>query len=248
MRHARARGSTAPLARAGRCTTARPSARASPAAREGAGGAHGRAARGTRGRTSPRSTGSRRALDAPIRAAGPRRAARTALRSRCRICELLGSLGPASHGEPRMARRCGLRLAGPLRAVRPLRARGRAVPACALVLADIPSFRESVGRGGAFVRDRDEALLPALRRGARRKRATARARGRERARYTRRGARSRARSRSIVRVWRAASDAVSSTSPTRWPPCWNHGNAHFLRGVLRELVARGHEVARVRAG
>nr|WP_294170844.1 glycosyltransferase [uncultured Sphingomonas sp.] len=25
--------------------------------------------------------------------------------------------------------------------------------------------------------------------------------------------------------------------------CWNHGNAHFLRGVLRELQARGHEVA-----
>ena len=24
--------------------------------------------------------------------------------------------------------------------------------------------------------------------------------------------------------------------------CWNHGNAHFLRGVLRELVARGHSV------
>jgi len=24
--------------------------------------------------------------------------------------------------------------------------------------------------------------------------------------------------------------------------CWNHGNAHFLRGVLRELVAGGHEV------
>ena len=23
---------------------------------------------------------------------------------------------------------------------------------------------------------------------------------------------------------------------------WNHGNAHFLRGVLRELVARGHDV------
>lgn len=23
--------------------------------------------------------------------------------------------------------------------------------------------------------------------------------------------------------------------------CWNHGNAHFLRGVLRELIARGHE-------
>ena len=21
--------------------------------------------------------------------------------------------------------------------------------------------------------------------------------------------------------------------------CWNHGNAHFLRGVLRELMARG---------
>ena len=24
--------------------------------------------------------------------------------------------------------------------------------------------------------------------------------------------------------------------------CWNHGNAHFLRGVLRELTARGHDV------
>jgi spore maturation protein CgeB len=23
--------------------------------------------------------------------------------------------------------------------------------------------------------------------------------------------------------------------------CWNHGNAHFLRGVLRELIRRGHE-------
>jgi spore maturation protein CgeB len=25
--------------------------------------------------------------------------------------------------------------------------------------------------------------------------------------------------------------------------CWNHGNAHFLRGILRALVASGHEVA-----
>ncbi|HEX3756898.1 MAG TPA: hypothetical protein VHV26_17650, partial [Rhizomicrobium sp.] len=24
--------------------------------------------------------------------------------------------------------------------------------------------------------------------------------------------------------------------------CWNHGNAHFLRGVMRELVAMGHDV------
>lgn len=24
--------------------------------------------------------------------------------------------------------------------------------------------------------------------------------------------------------------------------CWNHGNAHFLRGVARELIARGHAV------
>jgi len=22
---------------------------------------------------------------------------------------------------------------------------------------------------------------------------------------------------------------------------WNHGNAHFLRGIIRELVARGHD-------
>ena len=27
--------------------------------------------------------------------------------------------------------------------------------------------------------------------------------------------------------------------------CWNHGNAHFLRGVLRELVARGHDVSAI---
>ena len=27
--------------------------------------------------------------------------------------------------------------------------------------------------------------------------------------------------------------------------CWNHGNAHFLRGVLRELMAAGHEVSAV---
>jgi spore maturation protein CgeB len=25
--------------------------------------------------------------------------------------------------------------------------------------------------------------------------------------------------------------------------CWNHGNAHFLRGILRALIARGHTVA-----
>jgi spore maturation protein CgeB len=25
--------------------------------------------------------------------------------------------------------------------------------------------------------------------------------------------------------------------------CWNHGNAHFLRGVCRELIARGHAVS-----
>lgn len=25
--------------------------------------------------------------------------------------------------------------------------------------------------------------------------------------------------------------------------CWNHGNAHFLRGVLRALIARGHQVS-----
>ena len=24
---------------------------------------------------------------------------------------------------------------------------------------------------------------------------------------------------------------------------WNHGNAHFLRGIAAELLARGHEVA-----
>ncbi|HWV11943.1 MAG TPA: glycosyltransferase, partial [Sphingobium sp.] len=27
--------------------------------------------------------------------------------------------------------------------------------------------------------------------------------------------------------------------------CWNHGNAHFLRGVLRELADLGHDVLAV---
>ena len=27
--------------------------------------------------------------------------------------------------------------------------------------------------------------------------------------------------------------------------CWNHGNAHFLRGVLRELIAAGHQAVAV---
>lgn len=25
--------------------------------------------------------------------------------------------------------------------------------------------------------------------------------------------------------------------------CWHHGNAHFLRGVATELIARGHSLA-----
>ena len=25
--------------------------------------------------------------------------------------------------------------------------------------------------------------------------------------------------------------------------CWNHGNAHFQRGLLRELMLRGHTVS-----
>ncbi|MDB5594964.1 MAG: hypothetical protein JWM36_1925 [Hyphomicrobiales bacterium] len=29
--------------------------------------------------------------------------------------------------------------------------------------------------------------------------------------------------------------------------CWNHGNAHFLRGVLSELAAQGHEVLSIEA-
>ncbi|HEV2727424.1 MAG TPA: hypothetical protein VGV34_03965, partial [Solirubrobacterales bacterium] len=29
---------------------------------------------------------------------------------------------------------------------------------------------------------------------------------------------------------------------------WNHGNAHFLRGVLRELIARGVDVAAYEPG
>jgi spore maturation protein CgeB len=28
---------------------------------------------------------------------------------------------------------------------------------------------------------------------------------------------------------------------------WNHGNAHFLRGIVTELMARGHDVL-VRVG
>ena len=41
---------------------------------------------------------------------------------------------------------------------------------------------------------------------------------------------------------REATDADRLSSRIRCVSCWNHGNAHFLRGVLRELIARGHDV------
>src|SRR2546423_12422748 len=55
----------------------------------------------------------------------------------------------------------------------------------------------------------------------------------------------------------AAGDPVAGASPLRacgdvrmkfvlfyhsFVSCWNHGNAHFLRGVARELLRLGHEV------
>lgn len=29
---------------------------------------------------------------------------------------------------------------------------------------------------------------------------------------------------------------------------WNHGNAHFLRGIMRELIRRGHEAVALEPG
>ena len=50
-------------------------------------------------------------------------------------------------------------------------------------------------------------------------------------------------SRRMHQPWRRLDRAAcaSFSTPTRCVSDWNHGNAHFLRGVLRELQARGHD-------
>ncbi len=144
---------------------------------------------------------------------------------------------------------------------------------CALVLSDIPAFRELWSGAALFVPPHDDAAIAdaldsvlwddALRdRMARtaRERSTrytvermavgmaahyGRLLGRELAgAYARSG-----------RSARQAQDRRPQPDRRRWDrgmkvaysthslaSCWNHGNAHFLRGVLRELVHAGHEV------
>ncbi|MBV9783376.1 MAG: glycosyltransferase [Acidisphaera sp.] len=146
----------------------------------------------------------------------------------------------------------------------------------ALVLSDIPTFRELWDGAALFVSDDVEALAEALRRVLDDGESWARA---ARVRSGCFGAADMVRGTlAVLRKARGAAPVPSSTGP-RWNPsapdpiplsngfeghcpswasrgrspspsflyfthslisCWNHGNAHFLRGVLRELQARGH--------
>ena len=129
---------------------------------------------------------------------------------------------------------------------------------CALVLSDIPTFRELWDGAAVFVPANDptaaaaalDALLAAPERtaelGAAARAASARytveAMAERHARPLRRAARQPARAPALggggVRVVYFTHSLAS---------CWNHGNAHFLRGVLRELVAPRPRGARLRA-
>ena len=123
---------------------------------------------------------------------------------------------------------------------------------CALVLSDIPTFRELWDGAALFVprRRRPRPSRSASRRSSRDPRPA------RRARRPRRGARAAS---TPSRPWPTAcsrSTAPLLVAPAAGEPhggggmrivyfthslasCWNHGNAHFLRGVLRELIARG---------
>ena len=123
---------------------------------------------------------------------------------------------------------------------------------CPLVLSDIPTFREHWGGVAHFVDPSDEdgfvTKIEALfadpaRRMIQGERARTRAGAfytvsngdrHERDLYAGSGQQRRCRAdRRRMKIVYFTHSLVS---------CWNHGNAHFLRGVLRELIARGHDV------
>ena len=121
---------------------------------------------------------------------------------------------------------------------------------CALVLSDIASFRELWDGAALFVGVDDVAglaeILRSLIKSPQRCRAIAELAFPEVGEFHigRNGARNlggapRVRG-SHRRTGGAAMRIVSFNHSLA--SCWNHGNAHFLRGVLRELQARGHAI------
>ena len=123
---------------------------------------------------------------------------------------------------------------------------------CALVLSDIPTFRELWDGAADFVpADDDRALAAAIERAARdpaRLGAAARSagrplHGRSHGRRNRRGVPRAAPAPHRRRLAGGGRRRVKLVYFTHsLASCWNHGNAHFLRGVLRELKHAGHEV------
>ena len=172
-----------------------------------------------------------------------------------------------------MAAAVDLRAARALRAVRPLGARG-GPGGCALVLGDIPSLREAVGRRGAVRAarttrgagrgprppDRRSADAPGVARAARPRAARASPRGAWRAATSPRIATSpRARPRprpgrpseATPREAESASDRITLMRIVLFYHSavsdWNHGNAHFLRGVVTRAAGARPRGARLRA-
>ena len=168
------------------------------------------------------------------------------------------------HGEPR-----DLRLARPLRAVRPgvLEA---ALSGCALVLGDMPTCASSGPMPRCSCRRTTTRPCPRAAAPDRRSRricAPTFWRARPRARRYCYRTHGRALSRRLcstagrarrgpcgpakhAAVTAAEADAADHAATRCASSCfahslvsdWNHGNAHFLRGIVRELQARGHEV------
>ena len=126
-----------------------------------------------------------------------------------------------------------------------------ALAGCPLVLADIPTFRELWDGAALFVDPGDATgFADAIERARRRSYRSRLTRGDLARRRAARFAPRRMAGGMVEHLCTAArSRAPSGGGGMRiayfthsLASCWNHGNAHFLRGVLRELIARGHEV------
>ena len=211
---------------------------------------------GTRARTSPRSTARRARLDA----AGPRRRAARRARTATRVALAHVQAARRARRDAEVARmaRARARSSSPRRATSPSASRcsRRRRPAARWCW---PTSRPSASCGTAPRSSSppdDDAALAARASSAcsREPRARAPSSARRpasaRRRYTRRGdGRGHARASTAPLLARHAA-APGGGGGMRivyfshsLASCWNHGNAHFLRGVLRELIARGHEVA-----
>ncbi len=230
-------------------TAARRSSR--PATRQGAADLRGRAGLGQR-----QEPASARGDSAPARLAARhrrrRRAAARRWRGRAMARAAVRRLrcGAGTPGHRRSSCRRATSRSGSRRSRRPWRG-------CALVLGDIPTLRELWDGAALFVPPDDpEELVSALQR-ARRGPGVARA-ARRSGEVARRGLLRGADDRRISgRLCRPAR-RTAAAPPWRLPADgggvrfvlfyhslvsdWNHGNAHFLRGVVRELQSRGHEV------